>query len=129
MGHTDRLTGLHPPITTNGQSREIEIRADAEAAAQRRREAQLTTPVPVSWSSYLDEKDRHFRGVETAENAGDVAEHCFNRVLRLDAIKRREAEAGEATPQAKAILEGIEQVLGHGYGMLVMSMLSNPNLR
>jgi hypothetical protein len=128
MDHAERVTELHPPHANNAQSGEVTIRPDAEAAAQRRREAQFIAPMPVSWSSYLYEKDRHFRGVETAENAGDVAERCYNRVLRLDAEKRK-AQAGEATPQAQAILEGIEQVLGHGYGMLLMGILSNPDLR
>jgi hypothetical protein len=115
---TERVTGTRPPPTTYGQSREMEIKPDADVA-ERRREAQFIPPVPVSRSSYLFEKDKHFRNVETVQNANDVAKRAAHCILDFDHF--RETEAGGASPQAQAIVNGFEQALGHIYAMVIMS--------
>ena len=118
MEDARRVTELHPPPTNNGQSRDMEIKPDAEVA-ERRREAQFIPPVPVSRSSYLYEKDKHFRNVETVQNAKDVAKRAAHCILEFDHF--RETEAGGASPQAQAIVNGFEQALGHVYTMVIMS--------
>jgi hypothetical protein len=97
----------------------MEIRPDAEAAAQRRREAaQFITHVPVSRSSYLYEMDRHYRAAVTVENTGDLAERAVDRIVRLDR-KATEAAMIGVSPRAQANIERMIDVVGHTTGMVV----------
>jgi hypothetical protein len=123
MEPNDRVTRLYPPFTTNGQSREMAKRADADAARQRR-EAQFIMPMPVSRSSYLNEKDKHHRGVETVENAGDIMQRAGNRVLCMGQ-QIREAEADGASQQEMEILKGLQRVYGQGSAMLIMGYMDS----
>ena len=88
----------------------------------------MMVPIAVSQSSYLNERDRHYRAAETVENGGDLAERAANRVLRLDA-KLGQAEADGASPRALAAIERLEEVLGHTTGMLVFDYVANPYTR
>jgi hypothetical protein len=124
MDYAERVTELRQERKINGHSAEMAPRRPTEVD-QRRREAQFITPVAVSQSSYLNEKDRHYRAAETVENGGDLAERSANRILRLDA-KLREAQAEDASPRALAAIERLEEVLSHGTGMLVLDFVLNP---
>jgi hypothetical protein len=119
MDPTDNVTRLYPPFTTNGQSREMAIKPDAEVAAQRRREAQqFIAPVPVSRSSYLYEMDRHYRAAVTVENTGDLVERAVDRIVRADG-KATEAAMMGVSPRAQAHIERMVDILGHTTGLVV----------
>jgi hypothetical protein len=102
------------------------IRPDAEAA-RRRREAQFITPRPVSRSSYLYEEDRHYRDAVTVVNAHDVARLATDCILEFDQM--RETKAAGASPLGQAIISRFEQILGHGYEMVIRNSTLDPNRR
>jgi hypothetical protein len=120
MEEAMRVTGLHHPRSYNGQSGEMAMRPDAEAAAQRRREAQAQSiaPIPVSRSSYLYEMDRYYRAAVTVENTGDLGERAINRIVRLDR-KATEAALEGVSPRAQANIERVIEVVGHTTGLVV----------
>jgi hypothetical protein len=123
MDNARRITELGQPHTTNGQNREMVIRPDAEAAAQRRPDAQLITPIPVSRSSYLNEKDRHYRAAETMDNGADLAVRGMDHLLDLDR-KRREAPAD--APLVQAGMEQFVMTYISGARMVVSDFLNRP---
>jgi hypothetical protein len=125
MDGTERVTQLRQPHRNTGQSDEIVIRPEAETAAQQRREAQFITPVAVSQTSYLNEKDRHFRAAETVENAGDLVERSVNRVLRIDTLRHEAREHG-ASPGALAAIERLQEVYAQTSAMLVFDFQARP---
>jgi hypothetical protein len=119
MDHVDRVTAMRPPHANNGQGGEMATRADAEAAAQRRRDAALSiTPMPVSRSSCSYEMDRHYRAAVTVENTGDLAERAVDRIVRLDR-KATEAAMNGVSPRGQANIERLIDVVGHTTGMVV----------
>jgi hypothetical protein len=122
MNNAEGVTELHHKI--NGEGGELVLRPKAEIE-RRRPEPQFIVPVAVSQSSYLNEKDRHYRAAETVENGGDLAERSANRILRLDG-RLRQAEADGASPRALAGIERLEEVLSHGTGMLVLDFVLKP---
>jgi hypothetical protein len=97
----------------------MEIKPDAEAAAQRRREAQqFTTPMPVSRSSYLYEMDRYYRAAVTAENTTELAKLAIDGLVDLDR-KAYKAAVDGVSPRVQANIERLIEVVGHTNGLLV----------
>lgn len=123
MDNAQRVRQLHSPNDHGAASGEVVRRAGAVAVP--RAAGTASTPPAVSRSSYLNERDRHYRAAETVENAGDLAERTINGVLRLDA-RLREAEAEGASPRALANIERVQEVFGQGSGMLVFDYLQKP---
>jgi hypothetical protein len=99
-------------------------RPDADAAL-RRREAQDTAPVPVSRSSYLNEKDRYYRAAETLDNGADLARRGIENLLDLDR-QRREVPADAASPQVLAAIEQFELIYVRGAGNVVSDFINRP---
>jgi hypothetical protein len=129
MDYAERVTDLRREDMMNGYGAAMVLRRTTELDQRRRdRETQFIAPVPVSRSSYLNEKDRHYRAAETVESGGDLAERSVNRILRLDA-RLRKAEAEGASPRALAAIEQIQDVHGHASGLLVFDYIARPNER
>ena len=123
MDNAERVTRLHPQSSAAATG---EIVPRPQATATRRDQRQeVIVPVAVSQSSYLNEKDRHYRAAETVENGGDLAERSVNGVLRLDA-KLRQAEADGASPRALATIEQIGGAFGQSAAMLVVDFMQRP---
>jgi hypothetical protein len=124
MENAEGMTGSHPPRATNGQSGEMAMRPDAEAVAQRRREAQPITPMPVSRSSYLYETDRHYRAAVTVENTVDLAGRAIDGLVGLDR-KALGAAVDGVSQRTQANIERLIEVVGHTTGMLVFDFGSS----
>jgi hypothetical protein len=125
MDNTERVTQERPQHKINGHLAEMALRPSSNVNQRGRPEAQLVTPAAVSRSSYLNEKDRHFRAAETVENGVDLAVRSANGLLRLDS-RLRDAEAAGASPRVLAGIERLEEVLSQGTGMLVFDFVMNP---
>jgi hypothetical protein len=82
-------------------------------------------PLAVSRSSYLNEKDRHYRAAETMENAADLAKRGVKNLLDIDR-QLHEAEADDASPRALAGIEQLEQIYVNGAGMVVCDFMNRP---
>jgi hypothetical protein len=119
LNNFERVTGLRPTHNINGQSREMEIRPDAEAAAQRRHEAQqFIEPIPVSRSSYLYEMDRYYRAHVTVKNTTGLGKEVIDGLVDLE--RKAQAAAVEVTsPRVQAHIERVIDVVGHTNGLVV----------
>jgi hypothetical protein len=119
MEDAQRVTELHPPPTNNGQSRDMEIKPDAEAAAQRRREAlPFVDPIPVSRSSYLYEMDRRYRAAMTVKGSVELAGQSIDGLVYLDR-KALGAAVERVSDRTQANIERIIEVVGHTTGLVV----------
>jgi hypothetical protein len=121
MNNVERVTRLHPQSDA-ASAGEMVPRQQATPA---RRRQELIVPVAVSQSSYLNEKDRHFRAAETVENAADLAKRGVKNLLDLDR-QLQEAEADDASPRALAGIEQLEQIYVNGAGMVVCDFMNRP---
>jgi hypothetical protein len=123
MNNAQRVTQLHRAQDYEERTADVVVCQGVHVSHR----VAAPTPVAVSRSSYLNEKDRHYRAAETVENGGDLAERSVDRVLRLDAMLR-EAEADGASPMALSAIERLEGILGQSVGMLVHSFVNSPLL-
>jgi hypothetical protein len=124
MDSTERVRKLRPQRPDDAQNGELAMRPYA-GVQQRQPERQFSPPEAVSQSSYLNEKDRHYRAAVTVENGRDLAERSVNGVLRLDA-RLREAEVDGASPRALAMIEQIGGAFGQSASLLVVDFMQRP---
>ena len=124
MNNTEQQREYRPAQKINGHSEEVVRRPRAVAAQQDQRQQRIA-PVAVSHSSYLNEKDRHFRAAETVENAGDLALRGVDGVLHLDA-RLRDAREDGASPGALAAIERFREVYGQATTMLLFDFEARP---
>jgi hypothetical protein len=122
MDSVKRVTQLHPQQVNATYAGEMVPRQQATPA---RRRQEVIVPVAVSQSSYLNEKDRHYRAAETVENGGDLAKRGVKNLLDLDR-QLNEAAADDASPRALAGIEQLEQIYVKGAGMVVWDFMNRP---
>jgi hypothetical protein len=94
-------------------------------AAQQDQLHEVIVPVPVSQSSYLNERDRHYRAAVTLENGRDLGERSIDGVLQL-AAKLHKAEADGESPRELAIIEQIEGAFGKSAVMVMLDFMQRP---
>jgi hypothetical protein len=126
MDNAERVTRLHPQSDA-ASAGEMVPRPQA-TAARRDQQQEAIIPVAVSQSSYLNEKDRHYRAAETMENGADLAKRGIKNLLDLDR-RLQEAEAEGASPRALAGIEQLEQIYVNSTGNVVCDFMNRPGER
>jgi hypothetical protein len=124
MNNAERVTEFHPRQDDRRTGRELATRTSGTVVPRSARR-ESSGPLAVSQSSYLNEKDRHYRAAETVENGTDLAQRSVSGVLRIDA-KLQQAQADGASPRALVAIERIEDVLGQTGGMLLFDYMARP---
>jgi hypothetical protein len=91
----------------------------------RRSHREAAVPAPVSRSSDLTERDRHYRAGATLDGGGNLVNIATDRILKSDR-RLQEAAADGASPMALAAIERLQMTYGVGAGNLVDDFMNHP---
>jgi hypothetical protein len=109
-----------PPQVINGQ---MAARYVPDLTSRSHREPAV--PRPVSRSSELNQRDRHYRAAGTLDDGGNLVDVATDRILKSDQ-RLQEAAADGTSPMALAAIENLHMKYGVGAGHLVDDFMNRP---